>query len=303
MAEAPATTTFLDLPRADPDAVDAAVAIVGVPFGVSYPVPGAAAGCAAAPSAIRTRSARLAPFIGHHDFDTGRPMLGATRPIVDCGDVPGTADDGAGNATRTEAFVRGLLDQGVTPIILGGDDSIPIPVIAAFAGRGPITVLQVDAHLDFRDEVAGIRNGYSSPMRRASEMDHVAQIVQVGLRGVGSARAAEVNDAVAAGGLLVTARELRARGVGWAVEQIPEGSSVFISFDFDGLDPSVCPAVAAPTPGGLSWDEAGDLLSGTAARCRVVGAAFTEFVPDRDPTAASALVAARLVIRLLSAIP
>ena len=163
-------------------------------------------------------------------------------------------------------------------------------------------MLQVDAHLDFRDEVAGVRNGYSSPMRRASEMDHVGDMLQVGLRGVGSARAEEVADARARGNTLITARELRERGVGTVLEQLPEGGSVFIAFDLDGLDPSVCPGVNAPAPGGLSWDEAGDLLSGTALRCRVVGAAFTELAPDRDPSGASALVAARLVIRLLSAI-
>ena len=119
---------------------------------------------------------------------------------------------------------------------------------------------------------------------------------------MGSARAAEVTDARARGNNLVTARELRERGVGWVLEQLPEGASVFISFDLDGLDPGLCPGVNAPAPGGLSWDEAGDLLSGTAARCRLVGAAFTELAPNRDPSGDSALVAARLVIRLLSAI-
>ncbi len=120
---------------------------------------------------------------------------------------------------------------------------------------------------------------------------------------MGSARPSDVADARAAGGLLVTARELRERGVASVLDQIPQAASVFISFDLDGLDPSLCPAVSAPAPGGLSWDEAGDLLSGVATRCRVVGAAFTELVPERDPTGYSALVAARLGIRLLSAIP
>ncbi|MDQ5839807.1 MAG: arginase family protein, partial [Chloroflexota bacterium] len=211
--------------------------------------------------------------------------------------------DGPGNAARAEATIRGLLERGATPIVLGGDDSIPIPVIRAYGGQEPLIVLQVDAHLDFRDEVAGVTDGYSSPMRRASEMKHVTRVVQVGLRGVGSARTADVADARAAGGLLVTARELRERGVGWVLEQLPEGAAVFLAFDLDGLDPSLCPAVSAPLPGGLSWDEAGDLVSGAATRCHVVGAAFTELVPERDPSGYSALVAARLVIRLLSAIP
>ncbi len=295
--------TFLGLPAADPASTEAPIAILGVPHGVPYPNPGTAAGCAEAPAAIRAVSARFASALHHHDFDTGQPMVPRPERIVDVGDVPGDPSDGAGNAGRTEATVRTLLGRGATPIVLGGDDSIPIPVLAAYADLGPVVVLQVDAHLDFRDEVQGVRHGYSSPMRRASEMPHVSRIVQVGLRGVGSARASDVDDARAAGGLLVTARELRERGVGWVLEQLPAGASVFISFDLDGLDPSLCPAVSAQAPGGLSWDEAGDLLAGTATRCRVVGAAFTELVPDRDPSGYSALVAARLGIRLLSAIP
>lgn len=302
MAAPASPATFLDLPATDPGSVHGGVAILGVPHGVRYP-DGAATGSAAAPAAIRSGSQRLSSFIGNHDFDTGAPMLPNADQIVDCGDVPGDPSGGASSAARAEATVRGLLERGATPIVLGGDDSIPIPVLAAFDGTGPLTVLQVDAHLDFRHEVAGETRGYSSPMRRASEMGHVERVVQVGLRGVGSARPRDVDDARAAGGLLVTARELRAHGVGWVIDQLPAGASVFIAFDLDGLDPSLCPAVNAPVPGGLSWDEAADLLSGVAARCRVVGAAFTELAPDRDPSGASAVVAARLVIRLLSAIP
>lgn len=302
MAVPASPATFLDLPATDPGSVRGGVAILGVPHGVRYP-DGAGTGSDEAPLAIRSGSRRLAPFIGHHDFDTGGAMLSNAERVVDCGDVPGDPADGLGNAARAEASVRSLLERDATPIVLGGDDSIAIPVLAAFDGRGPLTVLQVDAHLDFRHEVAGVTHGYSSPMRRASEMAHVERVAQVGLRGVGSARLRDVEDAQAAGGLLVTARELRERGVAWMLDQLPTDASVFIAFDLDGLDPSLCPAVNAPVPGGLSWDEAGDLLSGAAARCHIVGAAFTELAPDRDPTGASAVVAARLVIRLLSAIP
>jgi len=302
MANAASFPTFLGLPASEPTAVQGGVAVLGVPHGVPYPNRGAAAGCADAPRAIRHRSARLAGFLGHHDFDTGQAMLPNPGRIVDCGDVLGDPADGPGNAARAEATIRTLLERGATPIVLGGDDSIPIPVMRAYAGREPMIVLQVDAHLDFRDEVAGVTDGYSSPMRRASEMEHVMRVVQVGLRGVGSARPADVADARAAGGLLVTARELRERGVGWVLEQLPEGAAVFLAFDLDGLDPGLFPAVSAPLPGGLSWDEAGDLVSGAARRCRLVGAAFTELVPERDSSGYSALVATRLVIRLLSAI-
>lgn len=272
------------------------VAILGVPHGWPYPRPGATAGCATAPAAVRRRSARLARFRDHWDFDLDGPML--LREFADAGDVPGDPGDGQGNSSRTTDAVRTILERGATPICLGGDDSVSIPITRAFDGRAPLTILQVDAHLDYRDEVDGIRDGYSSPMRRASGMPHVERIVQVGLRGVGSARTADVEDARAAGNLLVTARELRERGAPWLLAQLPADASVFVSFDCDGLDPSVMPAVSAPAPGGLTYHEAWDLLSGVGTR--LAGAVFTEYVPDLDVNELSALAISRLACALLT---
>jgi agmatinase len=226
-------------------------------------------------------------------------MLPTQLRVVDCGDLPGSPDDPAGNRERAETAVRAVLAAGTLPIILGGDDSTPIPVLAAFAASGPLSVLQVDAHLDFRDEVQGERLGYSSPMRRASEMPHVARIVQVGLRGAGSARSSDVADARAAGNLLVTARELRHRGVAWLLAQLP-AHPTFISLDLDGLDPSVCPGVSALAPGGLSYDEARELVSGVAQSGRLAGMIVTELLPERDVNELTALVATRLVIAALA---
>jgi agmatinase len=219
--------------------------------------------------------------------------------MADFGDVPGTPGDGAGNAERAETAVRRLLEAGTVPLIFGGDDSIPIPVLRAYAGRGPVCVVQVDAHLDYRDEVSGVRDGYSSTMRRIGEMEHVEQVLQVGLRGVGSARPDDVADARAAGNLLVTARQLRERGVPWLVAQLPTEMPIFLLFDVDGLDPSVAAAVSALSPGGLTYDQASDLVTGVASRHRFAGAAFTELVPALDPAGASALVVVRLAMLLL----
>jgi len=292
----PPETGFLGFPvETDATRLDAEIAILGVPHGWPYPRPGAAAGCALAPAAVRSRAMRLARFHDHWDFDIDGPMR--LRRCVDAGDVPGDPDDGAGNSTRITEVVTAILECGVVPICIGGDDSVPIPILRAFEGRGPITVLQVDAHLDFRDEVQGVREGYSSPMRRASEMGHVERIVHVGLRGVGSARAVDVEDSRAAGNLLITARQLRERGVAWVLEGIGAAPSVFVSFDCDGLDPSVFPAVSAPAPGGLSYVEAADLLAGIGPR--LAGAAFTEYTPEADLNEISALTLGRLLLRLV----
>ena len=290
---------FLDAPiEIDLARIDAEVAFLGVPYGWPYPRPGATAGCADAPAAVRRRSLRMARFVDHWDFDLDGPMR--LPRIVDAGDVPGDSADGAGNAIRATEAVAAILARGAVPICIGGDDSVPIPILRAYDGRGPITVLQVDAHLDFRDEVEGVREGYSSPMRRASEMRHVGRILQVGLRGVGSARASDVADARAAGNLLVTARELRERGVEWLLAELTPDASVFVSFDCDGLDPSVFPAVSALSPGGLSYVEATELLGGIGER--LVGAAFTEFAPALDHGELAGLVLTRLVTRLAAGV-
>ena len=292
---------FLGAPvETDLARIDADVAILGVPHGWPYPKPGSAAGCAEAPTAIRRRAQRFAGFRGHWDFDLEAPMLPVDgRPrVVDAGDVPGSPDDGPGNSATITAAVNAILDRGSVPVCIGGDDSIPIPILRAYAERGSLVVLQVDAHLDFRDEVHGVREGYSSPMRRASEMDHVTRIVQVGMRGVGSARPADVEDARAAGNFLVTAGEVRERGVGWVLDQLPADASVFVSFDCDGLNPTVFPAVSAHAPGGLDYPEAFALLGGIGSR--LAGAVITEYVPALDESGISALVAVRLLVGLMS---
>lgn len=289
---------FLGIPvETDLAQIAADVAFLGVPHGWPYPRPGATSGCAAAPEAVRRRSQRMARLVDHWDFDLDGPM--SLPRMVDVGDVPGDPGDGPGNSRRITEAVAAIMDSGAVPICIGGDDSVPIPILRAYLDRGPITVLQVDAHLDFRDEVDGVREGYSSPMRRASEMAHVERIIQVGLRGVGSARASDVEDARGAGNLLVTARELRTRGVDWLLAQLPPDAPVFLSFDCDGLDPSLMPAVSAMAPGGLDYGEASAVLTGIAGR--LAGAAFTEYVPELDTGERSALVVGRLIGMLVAA--
>ena len=113
----------------------------------------------------------------------------------------------------TEDAVRAILKAGAMPIVLGGDHGVPIPVLRAFDGDGPITLIQIDQHIDWRDEVNGVREGLSSTIRRASEMAHIGEIFQIGLRATGSARTEEVEAAHAYGAHLITAWELHEVGM------------------------------------------------------------------------------------------
>src|SRR5690606_16701058 len=90
-----------------------------------------------------------------------------------------------------------ILEKGAVPVLIGGDDSVPIPMLEALGGTGrSYTILQIDAHIDWRDVHMGERYGLSSTMRRASEMPHIRTIIQVGARGIGSASTRDYGDAL-----------------------------------------------------------------------------------------------------------
>ncbi len=295
--------SFLSTPVArDIEALAADFAVVGIPYGVPYGPRNVAPSTADAPRAVRERSARFGRMVEHHDFDLGGTLFdGASVRVVDCGDVPADPRDIGGNAERATAAVHAVLGRSAVPIVLGGDDSITALAIRAFEGHGPLHVLQIDAHLDFRDEVNGIRDGYSSPMRRASEMAWVRRIVHVGARGIGSARTQDMKDTLAAGNAIVTAREVRTRGVERVLGEFPPGERYYIAFDCDGLDPTVMPGVIAPMPGGLEFYDAADLLQGVARRGRVVGISIAEFSPSLDVNGLTALAITRLLVNLMGA--
>ena len=162
--------------------------------------------------------------------------------------------------------------------------------------RGPpITIVQIDAHIDWRDRRRGEPMGFSSTMRRASELAHVERIVQIGIRNFGSARRAELEFARDWGAVIVTAREVLHDGIDAALAHIPEGARAVITFDCDALDAGIMPAVMAPTPGGLSYTHVIDLIAGVASKARLAGMDLIEFVPGRDPSGVAALTAAHIL--------
>jgi len=295
---------FLSAPIADIERLDARFAVLGIPHGVPYPrrgaAPSATPGAAEAPRAIRERSARFGRMLGHHDFDLGGALgeLAVLR-LADCGDVPADPRDVAGSAARATAAVRRILAAGAMPIVLGGDDSTTALALRGFEGHGPLHVLQIDAHIDYRDEVDGVRDGYSSPMRRAAEMPWVKRIVHCGTRGVGSARPDDVRDTLARGNAILTAREVRRAGVEHVLAEFPPGERYYVAFDCDGMDPSVMPGTSAPLPGGLSFREAADLLTGLARRGHVAGINFAEHFPSLDANGVTALAIVRLIVNLV----
>lgn len=278
---------------ADIAGLNADIAILGVPTATPYPSAGAY--CADAPAVLREASRLAAGTVRNVDFDLGGPLLPPGRSAVDCGDLTVDDRDGPGNRQRIDAALRGILKRGAVPVVLGGDDSVPIPVVAAFPRDRQLSILQIDAHIDWREEVRGERMGLSSPMRRLSEMEHVGAMVQIGRRGAGSATAADVADADAYGVHFFGARDFDREAERRAIEALPEGGDVVICFDVDGLDPAVMPAVIGRVPGGLSYWQAVSLIEACAARCRIAGFILTEFMPGADIGGLGALVATRIL--------
>jgi agmatinase len=288
------------VPRVDvASSGDADVVVLAAAHGTPYrpPEPSHAA---AAPAAIRAATDWYAGGPAQFDFDSETVRF-AGAAVVDAGDLALEQADGAANRALIEAAVRQVRGGGAVPLILGGDDSVPIPVLAAFADQ-PLTVVQVDAHIDWRDEVGGERFGFSSTMRRASEMRHVEALVQVGARGPGSAREAEVQAARAWGAEIVTARELHRRGVSTVLDRVPHGRPIYLAIDVDGLDPSLVPGVLLPAFGGLDYTQTLELIHGLEARAPIVGASFVEYVPARDPAGFGAMAIARLACNLIAAV-
>ena len=296
-------STFLNFPLAlDLDALAADIAILGIPYGLPYHVNERANDQSLAPDALRQASVDVDYTVNHFDWDlAGTLLAGKDVRIVDCGNVTTVLGDDEEHYRRAEAAARKILDAGATLISIGGDHGIPIPVMRALERNEKITLVHIDAHLDWRHEINGVTEGYSSPIRRASEMDWFGDIIQIGIRGIGSAREAEVADARAYGADIITAYELEDIGMQAVLDRIPDGGPYYLTIDADGIDPTIMPAVMAPTPGGLSWRETHKLIHGLVNKGRVLGMDLVEIAPSYDVRNLTMIYAERLICNFIGA--
>jgi agmatinase len=298
---------FLDWPVVtDPSARDAEVAVLGITRSEPYPNDPQPNDQSRAPDAIRSKSRTFCYAPGNWDFDSGLdPASALPKKCLDLGNVPWSTPYDAYSAGVTER-VRHLWKQRAQVVILGGDHGVTIPVFDALDAIGePVHVLQIDAHLDWREDVGGVRRGYSSPLRWASTRPAVAGMTQVGLRAIGSARRQEVEAARAYGSHLITAERFHAEGMGAmdaVLATIPKGRAVYVTIDADGLDPAEMPGVMAPTPGGLRFHQVAPLLRAVARRHRVVGMDVVEVAPSFDSAnGVTCVTAGRLILNVLVA--
>ena len=300
----PQTRSFLDFPRElELDRLDADIAVLGIPFGKPYDAATMANEQSRAPDAIRNAPASIDVQYtrDHYDFDLGGLLLNDQDVrVVDCGNVCATSSDHNRHYELAEQAARKILSTESLMVVLGGDHGAPIPVFRALEVIGkPITLVQVDAHLDWRDEINGEPEGYSSPIRRASELPWIQNIVQIGLRGIGSARDGEVEDACAWGAELITAYDVHEHGMASVLDRIPDGGPYYLTIDADGVDPTIMPAVLAPTPGGLDWLQMRALVHGLIEKGPVVGMDLVEIAPAFDIGTTTMVHAERLICNFI----
>lgn len=288
---------FFDLPLASRgDCAAADIVLLGAPAATPYTSVGNY--CASAPDAIRNAFG-WPGVLDHYDFDIDGLLLPPGVKALDWGNLDYSETDFAANRAAIQEHVSRILEADAVPLVLGGDDSVPIPVLAAYREHGPLTILQFDAHIDWRDNVNGETQGLSSNMRRASEMGWVENIIQVGARGIGSARPQDRQDALDWGVKLFPMRALARDGVDAIIESIPADANLYIALDIDVMDPAVVPAVIGPAPGGFCYREIVEILEAAAARATIRGFNLAELMPSADIGGRGALVAARLVAMVM----
>lgn len=281
----------------DWDKIDADVAVLGAPndMGTQW-----RSGARFGPRSIREASTLFA--FGHSGaYDHEDDVLYLSRDqvrMVDVGDADIVHTDMAASNANIEFAVRKILECGAMPLTLGGDHSIHAPVIKAFEGRGPIHIVHFDAHLDFVDERHGVRFGHGNPLRRASEMDHIVGMTQLGIRNVSSSNRADYDAAREAGSDILSVRDVRRLGPEGVLARIPEGVAYYITIDIDGFDPSIAPGTGTPSHGGFTYYEVLEIIQGLARRSRgnICGIDLVEVAPAYDPAGVTPILAAQLLM-------
>ncbi|HUS53529.1 MAG TPA: agmatinase [Thermohalobaculum sp.] len=285
--------TFMRVPRHDIDPqID--IGLIGVPFdlGLNF-----RSGPRDAPSAVRQASRLLRlvhPVSGVKPYDL--------CAVADLGDAPVNPMSKDLSLALIQGFYDQVRDAGIRPISIGGDHTIPLPILCALAKDGPVGILQIDSHADILDEICGDRVNHATIMRRGYEEGLIDgnRVVQIGLRGSRFGDD-DIKFGQDAGYRCITVDEYEEMGRAAAIAEILKvlgDGPVYITLDVDGLDPSFCPGTPVPEIGGLTPRDVQVMLRALSG-CDVVGADICEVAPCYDPTGITSVTAANMMFEML----
>ena len=279
---------------------DLDVALVGVPLdcGTSN-----RAGSRYGPRQIRAESVLVRPYA----MATGAAPFDSFQ-VADTGDVALNAYNLEKSISLIETHFDGLLAAGAKTIAMGGDHTITLPILRAQARRhGPLAVVHVDAHADMNDHMFGESITHGTIFRRAIEEGLIdpSAMIQIGLRATGYA-AEDFDWARERGVRVVAAEDCWYRSLEPLMEEVRAQFGgerpVYLSFDIDGLDPSVAPGTGTPEPAGLMASQGIEIIRGLFG-LNLIGADLVEVSPPYDTTGNTALLAANLLFEMLCSLP
>jgi agmatinase len=282
----------------DLDRLDAAIAVMGVPFDEGSPF---LAGSRMGPRALREHSLRFVSGAGgFYNPETRQQYLDyeiRNSLIVDTGD----ADILPSNVERTfdnvTAMTRTLRERSALVVVLGGDHSITYPVVRAF--DRPLHVIHFDAHSDYAPFIHDLRFTNGHPFRHITPMKHVESLTQVGIRSLRHSPSM-IEDSIEDGNRIVTMSEFRRIMPQGIAELVPAGASSYVSIDIDVLDLSLVPGCVSAEPDGMSYAELRDTLRALAERTRVIGFDLVEVNPELDVrTGITSYLGAHTVVEFL----
>ena len=287
--------------------LEADIAIIGLHYVSPYPqrIPATTVKTAVetAPDAIRRQSSIFIDHLDHYDFNFNDVLLANRQVrIVDCGDVNKLVKGELQNPQDITNAIRTILSRGAIPFAIGTDEGGFIPFARAYDDHDSLCVVHIDAHIDWRDERHGVKDGYSSVMRRVSEMPWIESMVQIGMRGIGSARKQEIDDALSFGSVFIRAREIHKKGINECIQMIPKANNYLITIDSDALDIAIAPGVLFPSPGGLTFEEITDLVQQISLKGQIAGLALFEVRPEQDVNGLTASTAAQMIVNFIGTI-
>ena len=292
-------TSMFRLPQQD-DAQGLDVAIVGVPLDIGT---SNRSGTRFGPRQIRSESVLVRPY----GMATGAAPFDSFQ-VADTGDVALNPYSLPKSMEIIEAHYDEVLGHGAVPVSLGGDHTIALPILRALARRhGEMALVHVDAHADINDRMFGEEIAHGTIFRRAIEEQLVdpSKMVQIGLRATGY-DADDFDWSRQQGVRVVTAEECWYRSLAPLMEEVRAAigpdTPTYLSFDIDGLDPSVAPGTGTPEPGGLTGSQGLEIIRGCFG-LNLVGCDLVEVSPPYDTTGNTALLAANLVFEMLCSLP
>jgi guanidinopropionase len=207
-----------------------------------------------------------------------------------------------GAHAEINAFFTTVHTAGVTPLSVGGDHSISLPILRAVARNGPLGLVHVDAHCDTGDDYLGSRFHHGASFRRAVEERLIdpKRAIQIGIRG--SLNQADMWQFSHDQGMrVVSIEEFHDKGWRWAAEEarviVGEGPAYF-SFDIDALDPAYALGTGTPEPGGLTTFEIQRLIRELGG-LDLVGADLVEVSPPLDTSGMTSMTAVAILFELL----